>query len=307
MAINTSNSSTLQISGSSNEVNFNVLTNDFINAKITGSQSVSGTYYHSWVALLPDSNGNLVASTVTGSLTQRPAVALNNVQFPTNAEVLIRKRCTHSTYGELYEIVSVPGSSPTSNSTSTEWCMVQLTSTSVDSRGLWQGTATTKDGTETWYIRAATAFWAINNYRPLATTLMAIRPQPNTSYSDNPRIVDVNQWYMLPIFWPAIFNIGNDALPFKAYFQLVGLDRPWIISWPSSGFAGPVNDPGFALNVAYEGNQIPAGSNTYTFPWQLHPGGRGVLGCFHNIGWMPVSAHGIWQGNLLTQPSGVAV
>lgn len=113
MAINTSNSSNLQISGSSNEVNFNVLTNDFINAKITGNATVSGKVYHAWTAQIPGVGGVLedAAYAGQGTTTQNPAVTLTYSKLATGTQVFLRKRCSDSTYGTIWEVIATTSTS----------------------------------------------------------------------------------------------------------------------------------------------------------------------------------------------------
>lgn len=106
--INTSNPSSLQISGSNNQIDFNVLTNDFINAKITGNATVAGKVYHSWVAQVAGQNGVLEDASYAGSgtTTSNPAVTATYSKLATGAQVFIRKRCADATYGTIWETIA---------------------------------------------------------------------------------------------------------------------------------------------------------------------------------------------------------
>ena len=113
MSINTSNPSSLQISGSGNEVNFNVLTNDFINAKITGNATVGGKVYHSWIAQVAGQNGVLedAAYAGQGATNSNPAVTATYSKLATGSLVFIRKRCADPTYGTIWETIATSSSS----------------------------------------------------------------------------------------------------------------------------------------------------------------------------------------------------
>lgn len=327
--INTSNPGNLQISQSRNSIEFNVLENKVINARVTGNYTVSGKVLHSWIAQTPASDGltmednsTLGSGSASSAGVQSPLVTPTNATIATNTPVLVRQRNVHNTYGVIWEVVGGVAGSTATNSTSNEMCLASITSTSVDSRGFWQATAYTKDGTETWYV-SGTAWWDAGaassgslgtSGRPqVPVYIIGTRPQPSPSYTDNPRIVSSPNWYMLPILWPAILNYGwNQAGgpgPFKAQFELVQVTNPASVQSPTTGagtYHGATGDPGFILNIPYEGNLVWAANAATSGMWptNVSPGGRGIMGCFHGIGWIPVSGKPIWQGNLYAPITG---
>ena len=129
MGINTSNSSTLQISQSRNSIEFNVLENKLIDAKITGNVTINGKIYHSWIGRTPttagatlEDNATLGTGTITASgstyLLSCPAVTLSNSKIATGTDVMLRFRCSDATYGSIWEIVA--GGSSTSGVSSVQ-------------------------------------------------------------------------------------------------------------------------------------------------------------------------------------------